>query len=100
MDLIKFLFPIVFASSVLASSISSVYQQKCGICHGLEGEKIAFGKSEAIHGMPVEKIEQALYDYASATKKTMPMVKAMKKNFVDTNNKEQIHALAEYINTL
>ena len=64
-NLITILLPIVFTSAVFASPISSVYQQKCGICHGFEGEKIAFGKSEAIHGMPVEKIEQALYDYAS-----------------------------------
>lgn len=96
----KMLLPIFSASIVLAAPISSVYQQKCGSCHGQKGEKVAMGKSEAIKGMSVAKIEKTLHDYASGEKKTLPVVKTMKKNFLDANSKEQVRALAEYINCL
>ena len=81
--------------------ISSVYQQKCASCHGQKGGKAAMTKSVAIKDLPAAKIEKkALYDYASGERKTLSVVKTMKKNFVDANSKEQVHALAEYITTL
>lgn len=100
MNKIKILLVIFSTSMVWAAPISSVYQQKCGSCHGPHGEKAAMGKSNAIQGMPVAKIEKSLYDYASGSKSALPVVKVMKKNFVDANSKEQVRALAEYINTL
>lgn len=100
MTLIKILLPVFSASIVLAAPISSVYQQKCASCHGQKGEKAAMTKSVAIKDLSAEKIEKALYDYASGERKSLPVVKTMKKNFVDANSKEQVHALAEYITTL
>lgn len=100
MTLIKILLPVFSASIVLAAPISSVYQQKCASCHGQKGEKAAMTKSVAIKGLPAAKIEKALYDYASGERKALPVVKTMKKNFVEANSKEQVHALAEYISTL
>lgn len=84
----------------MAVPISSVYQQKCASCHSQKGGKAAMTKYVAIKDLPAAKIEKALYDYASGERKALSVVKTMKKNFVDANSKEQVHALAEYITTL
>lgn len=100
MTLIKILVPVVTASMVCAAPISSIYQQKCASCHGSKGEKEAMAKSIPIKGMAVAKVEKNLHDYASGERKAIPVVKNIKKNLLDTNSKEQVHALAEYISTL
>jgi cytochrome c553 len=100
MTLIKILLPVVTASMVCAAPISSTYQQKCASCHGFKGEKEAMTKSNPIKGMAVAKIEKTLHDYASGERKAIPVVKSIKKNFLDTNSKEQVRALAEYISAL
>ncbi|MGA9045205.1 c-type cytochrome [Sulfuricurvum sp.] len=100
MRLIKLLLPVVTASVVCAAPISSVYQQKCASCHGSKGEKSAMAKSIPIKGMAVAKIEKNLHDYASGERKAIPVVKMMKKNYLSTSSKDQVHELAEYISAL
>lgn len=100
MALVKVFLPMFMASIVCAAPISSIYQQKCASCHGSKGEKEAMAKSIPIKGMAVAKIEKNLHDYASGERKAIPIVKNIKKNLLDTNSKEQVRALAEYINAL
>lgn len=100
MTLSKVVLPMVMASVVWAAPISSIYQQKCASCHGSKGEKSAMAKSASINGLSSAKIEKALHDYASGERKAIPVVKTMKKNFLDTSSKDQVRELSEYISAL
>lgn len=100
MTTMKLLLPFITAGVVCAAPVNSIYQQKCSNCHGLKGEKSAMGKSAPINGMPSAKIEKALYEYSTGSRAAFPIVKTIKKTFVEANSKEQVHELAEYIHKL
>lgn len=100
MNLVKIVLLLLTASVVFGAPASTLYLQKCKTCHGPSGENTAVGKSKIIKDMSVAEIETAITDLASGERKGLPVAKTIKKNFVDTHTKEQIHALAEYINQL
>jgi cytochrome c553 len=100
MNLVKIVLLLLTASVVFGAPASTLYPQKCKTCHGPAGENTAVGKSKPIKDMSVVEIETAIADLASGERKGLPVAKTIKKNFVDTHTKEQIHALAEYISQL
>lgn len=91
-------FPI-FTSFIWASS-QTIYEQKCGICHGNDGLKLAMGKSKAIKGMDIEQIIKEMNDYANGSKKSILLIKTTKKNFLKSNDEKTLLDLAQYINKL
>ena len=100
MTLIKILLPILCGSFLLASSGSSLYAKNCKSCHGVTGEITSMGKSKVIKGMPVATIEKAMQDYATGKRKSMSIIKKMKKDFMRKHSKEELHAVSKYINSL
>lgn len=100
MTLTKILLPLLCGSFLIASSGSSLYAKKCKSCHGAQGNVKAMGKSKAIKGMPIATIEKAMHDYAKGKRKSMSVIKNAKKTFIKKYSKEELHAVAEYINSL
>ncbi len=100
MTLTKILLPLFTGTMLLASSGSSLYKKDCKSCHGAKGDKLAMGKSKAIKGMPVDTIEKDMLSYASGERKTTSLIKKMKKDFIRKHSKEELHAVAQYVNKL
>ena len=100
MNLIKIVVALMMANVVFAEPVQEVYVQKCKMCHGSSGENTVMRKSKAIKDMSVEEIETAITALATGERKGLPVAKNIKKSFVDSHTKEQVHALAEYINQL
>ncbi|NOR56020.1 MAG: c-type cytochrome [Sulfurovum sp.] len=100
MIVVKILLPLLCGSFLLASSGSSLYTKKCKSCHGVTGETKSMGKSKVIKGMPVATIEKAMQDYATGKRKSMSIIKKMKKDFMRQHSKEELHAVSKYINSL
>lgn len=100
MPLIKILSPLVAGSLLLASSGSSLYNKECKSCHGTKADKKVMGKSKAIKGMPVSSIEKNMHDYATGKRKSMPLVKKLKKNFIKKYSEKELHEVAIYIHGL
>lgn len=94
------LIPLFTSSLLLASSGASIYKKACKSCHGAKGDKVALNKSKAINGMSVDTLDQAMKDYASGKRKSMSMVKKMKKDFINKYSKEEIQAVYKYIHEL
>ena len=96
----KFAFFMLFISTITLASTQSIYNQKCGICHGIDGSKLVMGKSKEIRGMTVEDIEKAIEDYATKKRYSNVMIQSIKKDFLNSNSKEVLHNIAVYINKL
>ncbi len=79
----------LFSSSLLYADGASVYK-KCASCHGINGEKVALGKSKIIKDMTKAEIVTSINGYKNGTyekkKKNimLPQVKALS----DTDIKE------------
>ena len=100
MILTKILLPLCIGTLLFASSGSSLYKKECKSCHGEKGDKLAMGKSKVIKGMPFATIEKAMHDYASGKRKSLSLIKKMKKDFVRKHSKEELHAVSQYIHKL
>jgi len=100
MNFIKIVIPLFTASMVFGAPISSVYVQNCKTCHGATGENTAVGKSKMIKDLSVIEIEKALNVLSTGERAGLPVAKMIKKNFMNTHTKEQVHELAVYINSL
>ncbi len=94
------LLPLFSSTLLLASSGASIYKKECKSCHGAKGDKVALNKSKAINGMSVDALDQAMKDYVSGKKKSMAMVKKMKKKFTTKHSEEEIQAVYKYIHEL
>jgi len=70
----------------------------CAGCHGLNGEKIALGKSQVIKGWSVEKITTALNGYKDGT--YGGAMKGLMKGQVSKLSSDETKAIAEYISKL
>ena len=97
MILEKFLIVAFITTSIFASAMNS-YEKKCGVCHGKDGKTLAMGKSKAIKGMPKDEVIKALKDYADGSRKSIIVVKTMKKSYLNTQSPKEVEELAEYIN--
>ena len=100
MILTKVLLPVLSVSFLAASSADSIYQSNCASCHGNKGEKKALGRSNMIKGMPTEAFVKIIHEFVSGEKKSIIIAKRAKKRLINTHNKEEIQALAEYVNKL
>ncbi len=100
MTITKILLPLFASSLLLASSGASLYKKECKGCHGSKGDKLAMGKSKAINGMSVKSLDQAMKDYASGKRKSISMVKKMKKDFIKKYSAEETEATYKYIQGL
>lgn len=100
MSLIKVMLPLLSASFLIASSGEAIYQTKCASCHGKKGEKKALEHSKVIKGMPTGEFIAQTKAFASGKKKTMPIAKIVKKQFIDRYDDEDIQKVAEYVNKL
>jgi cytochrome c553 len=87
-------------TTVIYASTQTIYEQKCGICHGNDGLKLAMGKSKTIKGMDVEQIVKGMNDYANGTRKSILLIKTSKKNFLKSYDEKTILEIAQYINKL
>ena len=56
----------LFSSSLLYADGASVYK-KCASCHGINGEKVALGKSKIIKDMTKAEIVSSLNGYKNGT---------------------------------
>lgn len=95
-----FLLFFLLFSSLLWASTQDIYEQKCGICHGNDGLKLAMGKSKAIKGMEVEEIIKTMTDYSNGNRQSILLVKTTKKNFLRSNDEKTLLEIAQYINKL
>ena len=100
MTLIKILLPLLCGSFLLASSASSLYTKNCKSCHGAKADKLAMGKSKSLKGMSIVSIEKAMSDYASGKRKSMSVIKKVKKDFIRKHSDQELHSLAQYIHSL
>jgi len=97
MTLTKILLPLWASSLLLASPAASLYKKECKGCHGSKADKVAMGKSKPINGMSVTSLDKAMKEYASGKRKSMPMVKKMKKKFIKKYSKEEAQAVYKLI---
>lgn len=91
---------LLLSTTTIFASTQTTYEQKCGICHGNDGMKLAMGKSKAIKGMEIEEIKNAMNDYAKGNRKTTVLVKNIKKNFIKATDENELNELFLYINKL
>ena len=85
---------ILGATSLVAADGTGLYA-KCQGCHGVNGEKVALGKSKIIKGWKVEQTMAALKGYKDGT--YGGVMKGVMKGQVASLNEEQMKTLAEYI---
>ncbi len=100
MNLGKIMIPVLTTGLLMAGSAESIYKSKCASCHGKKAEKKAMGKSKIIKGMPVDKFITLTKALASGEKKSMPMAKMIKQQFIKKYDDKEIKAVAEYVNKL
>ena len=100
MKLTKILLPLCAGTLLLASPGASIYKKDCKGCHGSNADKIAMGKSKPIKGMSVTTLDEAMKDYASGKRTSMPMVKKLKQDFIKKRSNEEVQAVYKYIQAL
>jgi len=99
-SLTKILLPFFAGTLLFASSGASIYKKSCKSCHGAKGDKLAMSKSKVIHGMTIDTLDQAMKDYVSGKRKSMSIVKKVKKAFIDKYSQEEVQETYKYINEL
>jgi len=72
---------------------------KCSACHGEDGKKSAFQKSEIIAGQNVEALITSITEYKAGTRDVSGMGKLMKGQVAELSE-DEIKAVSEYISTL
>ena len=77
----------------------TLYKKKCVMCHGVNAEKNAFGKSNIIAGWDATKIEEALNGYKAGNRNIHGMGHEHKAH-LSAYSYEDIKAVAAYISTL
>ncbi len=73
--------------------------KKCATCHGEDGKKSAFQKSEIIAGQSVEQLTKSINGYKAGTRDVSGMGNLMKGQVLDLSDFD-IQSVAEYISTL
>ena len=94
----KIIITLITLSSMAMASDGAALYKKCASCHGINGEKVALGKSMVINKMTKGDLVSALNGYKDGSYgKSM---KALMKGQVAKLESSDIDALAEYIATL
>ena len=87
---------IIGSTSLMADGVSSY--KKCAACHGVNGEKVALGKSKVINAMSEKELTDAMNGYKDGTYGG-PM-KGLMKGQVAKLSADEINSLSAYIVTL
>ncbi len=87
------------ANTTVAVVDGAVVFQKCSTCHGVDGQKSAFQKSEIIAGQSVENLITYITEYKAGTRDVSGMGKLMTGQVSSLSN-DDIQAVAEYISGL
>ncbi|MGE0738555.1 c-type cytochrome [Sulfurimonas sp.] len=88
----------VVAQVAEASIDAAALYQVCSGCHGVDGSKVALGKSQVIKGWSAKKISDALHGYKNGT--YGGAMKGLMGAQVSKLSDAQIEALAEHISKL
>ena len=92
---------LVIAGAIIGSSAmadGATLYQKCAGCHGMNGEKVALGKSKVIVNMSEAELNTAMNGYKDGSYGG-PM-KGLMKGQVAKLSADDVSALATYITTL
>lgn len=92
---------LVIAGAILGSSVladGGTLYKKCAGCHGMNGEKVALGKSKVIASMSEADLNSAMNGYKDGSYGG-PM-KGLMKGQVVKLSKDDIATLSTYITTL
>jgi len=84
--------------SLLADG-ASLYQERCSVCHGIDGRQKAMRKTNAISDMSEAKIARDLKGYKNGNINRYGMAGLMRAQ-VKSYTEEQINMLSKYIPTL
>ena len=76
-----------------------LYTKKCAMCHGINAEKKAIGKSDVIVSWDAAKIEEALNGYKVGSRNVHGMGH-MHSSHLSTFSAEDIKAVSDYIDSL
>lgn len=87
----------LFAATLMANDGAGLYK-KCASCHGVNAEKKALNKSEAIQGWDKAKLVTALTGYQDGS--YGKAMKGLMKTQLKGYDAAKIDAVAEYITTL
>jgi len=88
---------VILGTTSLFASGADLYK-RCAGCHGINGEKKALGKSQAITGWEKNKTFKALMGYKDGS--YGGAMKGVMKGQVISLSKEDLTALSEHISTL
>jgi len=89
---------LVTTFAILADG-ASLYQEKCSVCHGVDGKQKAMRKTNPIANMSEAKIARDLKAYKNGTLNRYGMAGLMRAQ-VKSYTEEQINMLSKYIPTL
>lgn len=92
---------LVIAGAIIGSSVmadGATLYKKCAGCHGMNGEKVALGKSKVIASMSEAELNTAMNGYKDGSYGG-PM-KGLMKGQVAKLSADDVSALATYITTL
>ena len=76
-----------------------LYKKKCVMCHGVNAEKNAFGRSDVIVSWDAAKIEEALNGYKVGSRNVHGMGH-MHSSHLSTFSSEDIKAVSDYVDSL
>jgi cytochrome c len=95
----KIIFIVLALTPILSlADVVDVYNQKCSRCHGIDGNKIALGKSQKISNIESSVIEGDLIAYKNGVLNKYRMGSLMQRQLADISN-EEIKELSDYIST-
>ncbi|MEA3521462.1 MAG: c-type cytochrome [Campylobacterota bacterium] len=87
---------VIMGTTMMASEGIVLYKKKCVMCHGVNGEKNAFGKSDIIADWDAAKIEEALNGYKAGRRNVHGMGSDHKAH-LSAYSAEDIKAVAAYV---
>jgi cytochrome c553 len=87
----------ILSSSALLADGASIYQ-KCAGCHGVNGDKIALGKSKVIVNMSEDELNSSMNGYKDGT--YGGSMKGLMKGQVASLSVDDIKAVSTYIVSL
>ena len=89
---------ILTCTTMVGGEGMALYKKKCIMCHGVNGEKNAFGKSDVIAGWNATKIEEALNGYKAGSRNVYGMGHEHKTH-LSLYSAKDIKAIAAYVSS-
>ncbi|WP_373071357.1 cytochrome c [Sulfurimonas sp.] len=85
--------------SVVSISFATQLFDKCGICHGVKGEKHSLGLTKSIAGMQANDVAKILYEYKNGTRNIYGLGTIMNGQAKNLSE-DEIETLSKYIESL